>query len=431
MRLYNTVLGSYIPAFFRMNLSFPFFCGERAYEKLNEKEVSIFIHEYIHFIQDITTYIGYNNLYVYSEYLHGAVNKIYKKPIGNIDLPMTLNDNYKNITLNQFINKESCGSIQEVNEFFLINITYEEKQVPYKNPFVSHIKKVKLHSAKKDIVDFGYLAIMESMAYLIEKQITKGSTTPPDFPYRSAEMIVKEYYEEFGDDPLRIIALCDASLQFSEPARIFIESLEEFKKMNFNPENANDVIDYFHKKKCIQMGKPVDLTMGIINMGFMVGERLKLYMNDTSFKPFHDVIHTMIGFGISQRIENRYFILDIVRNGYALTNPLLRKFLLRVGTPIIKDKNEDYWIIPPIGKNPSNYWLEYFSAIEAIYNTIAYGSDVCELFCWCEKSPHTKQDDRCVNEPWKRIEDKSLCPYAMLWKHWNLSGYIPNTKRRN
>ena len=336
MRLYNTVLGSYIPAFFRMNLSFPFFCGERAYEKLNEKEVSIFIHEYIHFIQDITTYIGYNNLYVYSEYLHGAVNKIYKKPIGNIDLPMTLNDNYKNITLNQFINKESCGSIQEVNEFFLINITYEEKQVPYKNPFVSHIKKVKLHSAKKDIVDFGYLAIMESMAYLIEKQITKGSTTPPDFPYRSAEMIVKEYYEEFGDDPLRIIALCDASLQFSEPARIFIESLEEFKKMNFNPENANDVIDYFHKKKCIQMGNPVDLTMGIINMGFMVGERLKLYMNDTSFKPFHDVIHTMIGFGISQRIENRYFILDIVRNGYALTNPLLRKFLLRVGTPIIK-----------------------------------------------------------------------------------------------
>ena len=136
-------------------------------------------------------------------------------------------------------------------------------------------------------------------------------------------------------------------------------------------------------------------------------------------------------FGISQRIENRYFILDIVRNGYALTNPLLRKFLLRVGTPIIKDKNEDYWIIPPIGKNPSNYWLEYFSTIEEIYKTIALGTDICELFNWCEKSPHTKQDDRCINELWKRIEDKSLCPYAMLWKHWNLSGYIPNTKWRN
>ena len=96
---------------------------------------------------------------------------------------------------------------------------------------------------------------MESMAYLIEKQITKGSTTPPDFPYLSAEMVVKECYEEFGENPLRIIALCDASLQFSEPAKIFIESLKEFKETNFNPENANDVIDYFYKKKVCSDGQ--------------------------------------------------------------------------------------------------------------------------------------------------------------------------------
>ncbi|KGI21235.1 hypothetical protein [Hoylesella timonensis] len=428
MRPLKTILGSYMPAFFRMDLSFSFPGGERAYEKINEKEVSVFIHEYIHFIQDITTYIGYNNLYVYSEYLHGAVNEIYKKSPGNIHLPITFNNNYGNINLNRFVNKETCGDIEEENEFFLTKITFEEKEVPYRNQFVSHIKKVKLHSAKGKIVDFGYRAIMESMAYLIEKQITRGSSIPPDFPYLSAEMIVKEYYEEFGENPLRIIALCDASLQFSEPAKIFIESLKEFKKTNFNPENANDVIDYFYNKKCVQMGNPVDLTMGIINMGFMVGERLKLYMNNASFKPFHDVIHTTIGFGISQRIKNRYFILDIVRNGYALTNPLLRKILLKVGTPIIKDINDDFWMIPPIGKNPSNYWLEYFPAVEAIYNTIANGFDICELFNWCEKSPHTIEDERCINEPWKRVGDKSLCPYAMLWKHWNLSSYIPNIK---
>ena len=59
MNFLNTTLGSYMPAFFRMNLSFPFPGGERAYERINEKHVSVFIHEYIHFIQDITTYIGY------------------------------------------------------------------------------------------------------------------------------------------------------------------------------------------------------------------------------------------------------------------------------------------------------------------------------------------------------------------------------------
>ncbi len=430
MKSLNRTLGSYMPAFFHMDLSFPFPGGERAYERINETNFSVFIHEYIHFIQDISTYVGYNNLYIYSEYIHGAVNEIYKKPKGKIILPITFSNNYENIGLNQFINKETCGSLEEINEFFLTKVTCEEKKVPYKNQFVDYIKKVKIHSAKGEIVDFGYRAIMESMAYLIEKQITKGSTTPPDFPYLSAEMVVREFYKEFGEDPLRIIALCDASLQFSQPAKIFIESLKDFKKAKFNPENANDIIDYFYNKKCVQMGNPMDFIMGIINMGFMVGERLKLYMNDIFFKPFHNVIHTMIGFGISQRIENRYFILDIVRNGYALTNPLLRKILLRVGTPIIKDINEDYWIIPPIGKNASNYWLEYFPAIEQIYKTIAEGCDICELFNWCEKSPQTIEDERCINEPWKRVNDKRLCPYAMLWRHWKLSSYIPYKQRR-
>lgn len=425
MKPLNTTLGSYMPAFFHMDLSFPFPEGERAYERISERNLSIFVHEYIHFIQDITTYVGYNNLYVYSEYIHAAVNTIYQSPYGYIHLPIKFNNNFGNVSLNKFVNEETCGLIEEEVNFFLTKITVENKIVPFKNPFVSHIKKIKLHSAKGKVVDFGYSAIMESMAYLIEKLISKGSSTPPDFPYLAAEMVVNEYYKEFGTDPLRIIALCDASLQFSQPGKIFIESLKEFKRTGFIPDNANDIIDFFYKKKCDQMGTPINLDIGLIKMGFMVGERLKLYMNDPSFRPFHNVIYTMIGFGLKERLMNRYFILDIVRKGYFLTNPSIRKFLINAGSPIIKDINEDYWIIPPIGKNQHNYWLEYFPAIEAIYHTLSNGSDICELISWCGKSPETKEDDRCVNEPWRRVKDTKLCPYAMLWKHWNLAKYTP------
>ena len=170
MKSLNRTLGSYMPAFFHMDLSFPFPGGERAYEKINETNLSVFIHEYIHFIQDISTYVGYNNLYIYSEYIHGAVNEIYKKPKGKIILPITFSNNYENIGLNQFINKETCGSLEEINEFFLIKVTCEEKKVPYKNQFVDYIKKVKLRYCPKKCVSIIFHIFHFVQNYLLSFQ---------------------------------------------------------------------------------------------------------------------------------------------------------------------------------------------------------------------------------------------------------------------
>lgn len=47
------------------------------------------------------------------------------------------------------------------------------------------------------------------------------------------------------------------------------------------------------------------------------------------------------------------------------------------------------------------------------------------MLFWCMNSSKKIVDDKCSQEPWSRIKDEKLCPYAVLWKHWNLSGYIP------
>lgn len=419
-------LGSYMPSFFTMKLSFPFPSGAMPYERLDEKNLSVFTHEYIHFLQDLSTFVGLNNAYVYSECIHGFVTHIYTKPKGLFEVPITLPYNYGNIDLNKFINIESIGTIDEINNFFLIRIKKRLSKIHYDNPFVKNFTNIILVSAKGDNVVFGSRAIMESMAYIIESSISIGSVAAQDYPYHAAEMVVDQIYPEFGEDKLRIIALCDMSLQFSEAGKIFVQTLETFKKNCFLPENANDIIDYFYENQCVQMGQNQKIDYGLLNMGLMVGERLKLYLNDRHFKPFHNVIHKLIGFGINERLTNRYFMLDIVRNGYILDNPLMKMYIQKVGTPIIVDSNEDYWIVPPIGRSINDYWLEYFPAIEQIYKCLGEGQDICEMYSWCEKSKQTAEDDRCVNEPWSRCRDAYLCPYAMLWRHWNLSEYIPH-----
>lgn len=424
MNKLNTTLGSYMPSFFTMELSFPFYAGRTTLWNLSERNLSIFVHEYIHFLQDISTYVGLNNAYVYSEQIHGLVSTIYQKPKGQIKIPVEMPYNYGNILLNRFVNEGGFGYLGEINDFFLVSIKKKMEKVRFQNNSVKYLTKIILKSIKGKQVEFGSRAIMESMAYLIEKEITKGSCSAKDYPYNIAEIVAEYLYSGFANDKLRLIALCDASMLFSEPGKIFVQSLENFKKQNILP-NAYQIVDHFYSCPCIQMGKLTNIIQGIINMGMMVGERLNLYLQGPNSQDFQIVIEKLLGFGINFRMRNRYFILDLVRGGYVLNNALFLNTIRAIGTPIIKDVNDDFWLIPPLGMSTQKYRIDYFPAVEQIYKCLAEGCTICEMLPWCERSPHVNDDNRCYDEPWSRVHDANLCPYAMLWKHWNLDSYIP------
>lgn len=425
MNKLNSTLGSYMPSFFRMEVGFPFPHGWDFTQPMDEKRISVFTHEYIHFLQDLSTHLGFNNAYVYSEYMHGAIKNVSQKPKEQLHIPISMPSNYGDIALNRFVNKEGMGTLTEIEEFFLVNIKKKTKKVPFENDYVKELTQILQTSAKGDKVVFGSRAIMESMAYMMERKITRGSVSAPDYPYNAAEMVVDYIYPEFGKDNLNIIALCDACMQFSEPGKTFIQSLEIFRKQNFLPNNANLVIDHFCSCPCIQMGKDTNMIQGLVFMGMKVGEQLKSYLKGIFFKPFHNVVHNLLGFGMNERIHNRYFMLDIVRNGYVMDNPLVKRYIRTIGTPVIKDCNDDYWFVLPFGKSMSDYWIEYFPAVEQVYKCLAKGNTICDMIPLCEKSPDVIEDNRCWYCPWKRVEDSRLCPYAVLWKHWNLEGYYP------
>lgn len=425
MNKLNSTLGSYMPSFFRMEVGFPFPHGWDFTQPMDEKWISVFTHEYIHFLQDLSTHLGFNNAYVYSEYMHGAIKNVSQKPKEQLHIPISMPSNYGDIALNRFVNKEGMGTLTEIEEFFLVNIKKKTKKVPFENDYVKELTQILLTSAKGDKVVFGSRAIMESMAYMMERKITRGSVSAPDYPYNAAEMVVDYIYPEFGKDNLNIIALCDACMQFSEPGKTFIQSLEIFRKQNFLPNNANLVIDHFCSCPCIQMGKDTNMIQGLVFMGMKVGEQLKSYLKGIFFKPFHNVVHNLLGFGMNERIHNRYFMLDIVRNGYVMDNPLVKRYIRTIGTPVIKDCNDDYWFVLPFGKSMSDYWIEYFPAVEQVYKCLAKGNTICDMIPLCGKSPDVIEDNRCWYCPWKRVEDSRLCPYAVLWKHWNLEGYYP------
>lgn len=426
----NKDLGSYLPSFFNMEVSFPFWPGFGTMLDLpmKEQDISVFIHEYIHFLQDISTYAGLNNAYVYSEYIHAAVNTVYKVAPNNNNefyVPLVIPYNYGNIELNKKVNSIGIGSLEQVDLLIPFKIIEKKIKIEYPDPNVKVLTKIYIKGQNNIKQQFGSRAIMESMAYLIEREITRGAIAAPDFPYNSAEMVIQLTYPEFGTEKLNIIALCDMSMQFSEPGKVFYHSLIDFKNRQFIPSKPEDVIDYFYNSPCIQMGRQTKLTHGFTNMALKVGERLKEYMKGNEFKPFHNVIHNLLGFAINMRINHRYFFINLVRDGYALGNKTLRNTIRAIGTPIIKDSLNDYWLVHPFGTQPENYNICIFPAILEINKLFEKGNDCCEMYDWCQKSPGTREDDRCIFEPWSRCHDQELCPYALLWRHWNLGQYTP------
>ena len=413
-----------MPAFFYMDLKFPFYDSSAVLYNLSKQNLASFIHEYIHFLQDITTYWGLNNAYVYSEYIHGAINQIYKYPKGSFRIPLRLPNNLNNIDFNQAIIEECTGSYEEIDLLFIIDIEMVTKKTKYLNPYFKDLTYVYLKLRNKKI-QFGARAIMESMAYLLEKQIAPGGSSVYEYPYCSAEFITLKVYPEFAEDPLNILALCDLSLLFSNPAVIFVNTLKEFKESHYIPDKAEDLYDFFYKRPCSQMNKECSLINGLFNLGQTVRKCLKTYLNHPSFKAFHNIIDNLIICGLDYRINHPTFILDIARSGNALYNNQMRLLFNRTGSPIIKDCNEEYFIINSCSF--SNDDLQFFPAIEQIFNLLSKGDDCCNMICWCQQSTHNKVivDDRCINAPWERCTDTYLCPYGTLWKHWNLPGYRP------
>ena len=134
-------------------------------------------------------------------------------------------------------------------------------------------------------------------------------------------------------------------------------------------------------------------------------------------------------------------MLDLASAGYGKDNTVFFKTLNELGSPIICDKYGDFYQIPYMNDN-SDMFLSTFPAIEQIFKCLSKGSDICEMIDMCEQTiQHAREifgdsyadyipeiNENCYDKPWCKINEEKLCPYALLWKHWGLSNYIPRIK---
>jgi len=424
----NNILGFYLPGFFRLHISTQNSIVD--FNKLNDFDFSILLHEYIHFIQDITTYYCLNNIHSTVEYFRFVNNFIINKLDNEFEIPILPDpSNNDNVLLNSFLCNITFGYFEnnDVDQIFSYKIENKAINIP-RSP-ISEIEIVSVvffdrSNIKRDFI-FGAGCILESMSYILQKLTCKNYAISPDIPYLSAELLVEFIYPDFGKNLLNILALCDISLNISNPAKYFVLTLEEWKKKGIVPSSPKLLYDNFRngnfKVNSIEVGNAVDRNF--INMSNLAKSQLFGYFNDKRFDNLKKWIEEVIMVAQNLRLQNPYFILDIAE-GNIRENKVFIEIFNKLGTPLLTNNNNEFRFYHPKAFT-NQIDVGFFWAINQIQKIFFGYKTECELYEFCKQSK-ISIDNRCVVEPWKRCIDKDLCPFAIFWRHWGLSNYKPN-----
>lgn len=70
-------LGTYESSYFIMSVPTE---ADLNIRDMEERDFAVFFHEYVHFLQDITSFYGYMGIYSHGEYMRRVINDLYAMP---------------------------------------------------------------------------------------------------------------------------------------------------------------------------------------------------------------------------------------------------------------------------------------------------------------------------------------------------------------
>lgn len=425
MTILKTLLGSYIPTFFEMHVATR--DDDMTINKMSDGDATVLFHEYIHFLQDITTFYGLNNLYVQSEYFHSVVNRVK----GNLQfqVPYMIRDNKDNVLLNQKICRLTNGDSEE-SSFYLVHSVDEWSDDLaddfISNPPISEIKNIVLNQ-NDNMRSFGAIAIMESMAYILERLCSPNAyVSSPDYPYRAAELVAIYYDAKFGNDLLRVLALCDMSLQNSNPGLCFVNIMKLVGEGKLLFDTPESIYDYFYNRRVRSVyGRVTSWQDSYNKLLNQVDTCLQDYIKGIdSLKSYHEWINHLVDFSRDWRNNDRYFLLKMARKNDLKKNDCWGYTVARIGSPLMVNANNHYFKLPYDGMQEGES-VEMYAALKEIYKLFLEGNKPCGLLTWCNDSLESTPNELCNTAPWKKVGETKLCPYAFFWRHWGLTGCEP------
>lgn len=238
---------------------------KRNFLDFNQIETSTYFHEYIHYMQNITTANGINK-FIY--FIHQLANIFSQLKVGDsIDSLLYKykehidGNKQKKIEIEEHVDdmKSPRGNLEYIRlcNKIIVNVDYINKKtkLSYESLYGKELCCFYLNSR----------LIYEGMVHLIQSHVFKGyAKNAPYFPYKVVQNISR-YLSKKRFSLRDLIRLCDFSLQTSNPGFTFGDCLIQIEKggtVDSLWNNAITLQDSYQKEILIN---PIDLCKYIID----------------------------------------------------------------------------------------------------------------------------------------------------------------------
>nr|WP_294708984.1 hypothetical protein [Prevotella sp.] len=197
-------------------------------ENMSDDAFGTLIHEYVHYIQHITTLFGIRTCSMFHKI--SILYRTYISDHDKIELPLELCSKDENIKQYLQYFKNVSGSKTFGYNVDAVDISPNDVEDAKNNRTAVKIACYDFanNAIYEDKVYFGYICIMESMAHCIQHLFCE-ELTHTSIPYCSAELVLKELYPQISTDYKLIASICYCALSWDNPGVGFFEVVEILK----------------------------------------------------------------------------------------------------------------------------------------------------------------------------------------------------------
>ena len=402
-----TTLGTYSPNFM--------------YIKLNTDNQDTMIHEYIHFIQNITTNFG---IEFYTLYRKIFAMLVIKNTTGkDLFRDQEFYDLYE-IFKNNFEQTRSFA----YNNIDIGVISFADNPTVIKK----HGMKIYSNASVKMFLDgypvryvFNARTLMENMARIIQRHCYPNIIKQKSLDYDICVDAISKYNPKFPNTPQNIVALCDLSLLTEFPVHTFFLMLHAFKEMGFVPNNAKEIYDFMKSNAGYKSSDGSTYTAELSydkSLRDCIESIEILYNKKDIIYDIHTWLTTTFNCAREFRMNNPYFLIDLFDVDAKQAKDKIVSYMHILGIPLtIAQDNSISSGITNICEN-----LLLLRAEEEVYDCLA--SDVAEYTCKMKEICKKNSDEPIVNELCNNAllktelykDNEAACPFAILCTKWQI-----------
>lgn len=411
--------GCYYVGFLTAELNMPF-DGNTIFQELSEEDQATVMHEYIHYLQDITTVRGAKTFNHVVNFVRNAF-AILSHSDDVTELPIRLSpelnvDSYLAYEFfSYYIGSTKFKQIHHINsvkpeENDIIKMVYKNHPDKVPKKMVDNYHLISVYYDDKEYPFYlGSDCIAESMAYLVENQLFNIAERKNQIPYNLCELIVKRRCPKNGISKTILVAICELSLMHENSGEMFFRILTEIKKKNLF-FNSIDEFEHHFAPRTKKLFYPLNdlLAKTIKAIDFLYPERIP------EMKGTNQYLKKCFQNGIMQRKQG-LFIARMLEMNEADRDKEIEFWMKNLGMPAIINNRHEVFSF-------DDFDLIHYLAPLSLYNVFYENPKECFSYLICkEQSFPLFDEETCRICPWKQIEKENLCPFSLYLHRFGIS----------